>query len=125
MLYLADASAGLRVIDVSMPTVPIEIGYYDTPGDAECTFASGSLVYVADGRTGIQVYDNLLVGFQESDGSLRNSRLRLLQNPVRGDYIRLRLELVRTDNVALDLYDVCGQRVTTFSFFNSLPVRIR
>jgi hypothetical protein len=30
--YVADGSEGLRVIDVSNPSSPREVGFYDTPG---------------------------------------------------------------------------------------------
>ena len=29
--YVADYGAGLRVVDVSNPANPVEVGYYDTP----------------------------------------------------------------------------------------------
>ncbi len=29
--YVADGNAGLRIIDVSLPSAPIEVGFYDTP----------------------------------------------------------------------------------------------
>jgi hypothetical protein len=33
--YVADGYAGLRVIDVSNPSNPREVGYFDTPGYAD------------------------------------------------------------------------------------------
>jgi hypothetical protein len=41
--------AGLRVIDVSNPSSPREVGFYDTPGNARGVAVSGSYAYVADG----------------------------------------------------------------------------
>jgi hypothetical protein len=32
--YVADVNAGLWVIDVSTPSAPVEVGFYDTPGRA-------------------------------------------------------------------------------------------
>jgi len=46
---------GLSVIDISDPSIPIEVGFCDTPHKAWGVFASGDLVYVADGRTGLLV----------------------------------------------------------------------
>ncbi len=32
--YVADCRSGLRVLDISIPANPVEVGYYDTPGRA-------------------------------------------------------------------------------------------
>lgn len=50
--YVADGDAGLRVVDVSDPAAPAEVGSYDTPGKAwDVVVASGpggTLAYVVD-----------------------------------------------------------------------------
>ena len=56
-LYIADAHAGLRVIDISNPSNPVEVGYYDTPGYAWDVAVSGSYAYIADGISGLRVID--------------------------------------------------------------------
>jgi hypothetical protein len=53
--YVADDSAGLRVISVSDPAHPVEVGYYDTPGVASSVAVAGNYAYVADGATGLRV----------------------------------------------------------------------
>jgi hypothetical protein len=45
--------AGLRVIDVSNPANPREVGYFDTPGYAWGVYVSGNYAYVADGGAGL------------------------------------------------------------------------
>ncbi len=46
--YVADgSSAGLRVIDVSVPSAPVEVGFVDTPGIAGGVAVSGDYAYVA------------------------------------------------------------------------------
>jgi hypothetical protein len=45
---VADSSSGLRVIDVSSPENPFEVGSCDTPDFAEGVYVSGSYAYVAD-----------------------------------------------------------------------------
>jgi hypothetical protein len=47
--YVADGGAGLRVIDVSNPANPREVGFFDTPGFAEDVYVSGNYAYVAMG----------------------------------------------------------------------------
>ncbi|WP_448605243.1 LVIVD repeat-containing protein [Thermoflexus hugenholtzii] len=53
--YVADG--GLRVIDVSNPAAPREVGFYDTLGWALGVAVSGSYAYVADGNKGLRVID--------------------------------------------------------------------
>jgi hypothetical protein len=55
--YVADYYAGLRVIDVSNPSSPREVGFYDTSGTAYGVAVSGSYAYVADGPAGLRVID--------------------------------------------------------------------
>ena len=54
--YVADSSAGLLVIDVSMPSAPIEIGSYNTVGLAQNVAVFGDYVYVADGEAGVEIF---------------------------------------------------------------------
>jgi len=66
--YVADGLEGLRVIDVSDPERPYEVGYYDTPGDACVVCAWGSYVYVADGWAGLRVIDVTHLQYVEEVG---------------------------------------------------------
>jgi len=55
--YVAVGPAGLRVVDVSDPADPVELGAWDSPGYAEGVAVSGSYAYVADGPYGLRVVD--------------------------------------------------------------------
>jgi len=55
--YVAAGEGGLRVVDVSTPTNPTEVGCYDTPGYANSVAVSGSYAYVADWYAGLRVVD--------------------------------------------------------------------
>ncbi len=55
--YVADGWKGLRVVDVSNPAQPREVGSYDTPGWAEGVAVSGAYAYVADGGASLRVVD--------------------------------------------------------------------
>ena len=48
MVYLADTSAGLRLIDVSDPSRPTIVSTIDTPGGAHNVAISGGVAFVAD-----------------------------------------------------------------------------
>jgi hypothetical protein len=56
-VYVADGEAGLRVVDVSDPAHPVEIGFYDSGEFFQAVAISGSYVYVADGVVGLRVVD--------------------------------------------------------------------
>ena len=53
--YVADDSAGLRIINISDPAHPTETGFYDTPGTAWKVVVSGSYAYVADEGAGLRI----------------------------------------------------------------------
>ena len=73
--YVADGDGGLRVINVSTPTNPVEVGFYDTPGHANGVAVVGSYAYIADGGSGLRVINVSTptnpteVGFYDTPGS--------------------------------------------------------
>jgi hypothetical protein len=58
---------GSRVIDISTPSNPKEVDYYDTPGRAWDVAVTGNYAYVADGEAGLQIYKNLLAGVENRE----------------------------------------------------------
>ncbi|MBK8129377.1 MAG: hypothetical protein IPK53_10815 [bacterium] len=46
--YIADRDTGLRVVNVSDPAAPVEVGLYDMLGYAQNVGIAGSYAYVAD-----------------------------------------------------------------------------
>ena len=73
--YVADNDSGLRVILVSDPANPVEVGYYDTPGPAFGVAVAGNHVYVADAWAGLRVIsvsdpaNPVEVGYYDTPGS--------------------------------------------------------
>ncbi|MEO0112951.1 MAG: hypothetical protein ABIK80_03215, partial [candidate division WOR-3 bacterium] len=65
--YVADEDSGLRIIDISDPQNPQEVGYYDTPGEARGVYVSGSYVYIADCSVGLQIYQFYGTGINEKE----------------------------------------------------------
>jgi hypothetical protein len=51
--YVADHNAGLRILNISEPSAPDEIAFYDTPGQAHGVAAVGEVAYVADAEGGL------------------------------------------------------------------------
>lgn len=60
--FLADGDKGLKIINISDPSAPVQVGSYDTPGDASRVWirrasASAVYAYIADGDKGIRAID--------------------------------------------------------------------
>ena len=52
---LGGYAGGLRILDVSDPTDPRFVNYFDTGGYSHEVFVDGNIAYLADGATGVQV----------------------------------------------------------------------
>lgn len=57
LAYVADADAGLLVLDMTDPAAPTSVGSCDTPGFARSLAIVGLYVFVADGESGLQIID--------------------------------------------------------------------
>jgi len=53
--YIADGDAGLRIVDVSDPAQPTEVGFYDTQKWAYGVAVSGNYGYIADREGGLLI----------------------------------------------------------------------
>ncbi|MCB9854702.1 MAG: hypothetical protein H6818_03370 [Phycisphaerales bacterium] len=56
-LYVADGSAGLRILNVSDPGAPTELGAFTGVADAFDVYYSNSKVYVTDQNAGLRIID--------------------------------------------------------------------
>ncbi len=57
LAYVAAGGAGLRVVDISNPAFPTEVGFWDSRGYAEGVAVAGKTAYLADGPYGLRVFD--------------------------------------------------------------------
>ena len=113
--YIADHLGGLRVIDVSTPSNPTEVGYYDTPSAAVSVFAADYLVYVANANCGVQIYQNSLMGIEENKSELPTTRLKLVISPnpfATSTRIKL-LGASKSQKANLTIYDASGRLIKT------------
>jgi hypothetical protein len=55
--YVTTLRSGLRIVDISDPTTPIEVGFYDTRGAAANVVVAGDYAYVASSGSGVHVLD--------------------------------------------------------------------
>ena len=71
--YVVTGEKGLRVVDVSTPSAPVEVGFVDTPGRALSGVAvAAGFAYLGDGSGGLRVIDvsrMVEVSFLESPGA--------------------------------------------------------
>ena len=54
-VYVADGSSGLRIVNVANPAAPVEVGFYDTLGEAGNVVVAESYAHVADGAGGLLI----------------------------------------------------------------------
>jgi hypothetical protein len=57
LVLVADGTAGMRVVDVSDVSGPVEVGALDTPGEARRIATRGEVAFVADGEAGLRIVD--------------------------------------------------------------------
>lgn len=55
--YVAAQGTGLRIVDISNPAAPTEVGFYETPGDAVDIVVANELAYVAAFEGGLRIID--------------------------------------------------------------------
>ena len=55
--YIADGSLGLRIIDLTNPQSPTQLGWFNTPGYAYSIDVQNDRAYIADGDSGMHIYD--------------------------------------------------------------------
>ena len=53
--YVVDGTSGLRIIEITNPAAPVQVGLYNTPGIAYGVAVRDSLAYVADDYTGLRI----------------------------------------------------------------------
>lgn len=58
LVYVADGSSGLRILDVSSPALPVEVGALDPPtGVSQGVAVVGGRAYLADSTAGLRIVD--------------------------------------------------------------------
>jgi hypothetical protein len=116
-VYVADGIQGIRVIDVTSPSSPFEVGYYVTPDNALSIDATENTAYIACDPCGLQIYEFMGAGVEEKPSrDALSSSIRILQNPVKSNYIYLVLTSPKTSNIEISLYNQIGQEFNTYQF---------
>ncbi|MCK5785380.1 MAG: T9SS type A sorting domain-containing protein [Candidatus Sabulitectum sp.] len=109
--YISNANIGFLVLDISSPAAPMEVGYCNTPGTALQVAVSGNYTYVADGATGLQIYQFIPMSIEKEEGVEQESSLfDIVSNPSRGS-VSFRIELSCNSQLDMTVYDICGREV--------------
>ena len=83
--YVADYTGGLRIINITNPDAPAEIGFYDTESYAGAIAVAGNYAYISDGWDGLRIINisnpsaPTEVGFYDTAGSTYDT-------VIQGDY---------------------------------------
>ncbi|MFN2245107.1 MAG: LVIVD repeat-containing protein, partial [Anaerolineae bacterium] len=89
LAYVAAGDAGLRVVDVSDPAAPVEIGFLDTAGYAWDVAVAGSHAYIADGAGGLRVVNMLDPAHPAEQGAYEDPAMEGMGVAVAGGYAYL------------------------------------
>jgi hypothetical protein len=113
--YIADYAAwSLHVIDVTNPTAPQQVGYYETPDSPFGITLLGGYIGLADDFAGLQIYENYANSINETTNTPINKNLRILQNPIKNNFINLVVQLPEICILRFNLYDAIGQKVKNY-----------
>jgi hypothetical protein len=111
--YAFLASMGqLRIMDISNPLAPVQVGFHETPGEAMHVDVAGNYAY-AVGTFFLGIYDcsaALATGGKVSIAPLNLALHPTYPNPFNA-MTRIGYELPNNSQVSLDVFDVLGRRV--------------
>jgi hypothetical protein len=117
LAYVSNRFGGLRILDITDPASPTEVGYYDTPGFANDSKVVGSLIYVVDELSFEILRYNPSVGIEEDNEKLiiKNDKLILLQNHPNPfhELTAISYQLGAPSHTSLKIYDITGRLIET------------
>ena len=113
--WVADWANGLRTIDISEPSRPYEVGFYDTPGYA-CNVCVDQYAYVANARYGIFILQLTSTGTPGEHSSVPSS-CQLSQNYPNPFNVSTKISysLRAPGFTRLEIFNALGQRVAALA----------
>lgn len=120
--YVASEATGVRAINISTPSSPIEDGYFDDVPQSRGVAAFGKYVYVAEKTDGLTVYSNDLLTSVSDPSSLTPKAFTLHQNYPNpfNPTTNISVDVRERSFVTLDVYNALGQHIAIL-FSGQLP----
>jgi len=111
--YVASEGTGVRAINVSNPSVPVEDGYYDDVPQSRGLSANGKYVYVSEKADGLTIYSNDLVTSVDYRDLYMPESISLSQNYPNpfNPSTNIFIELKEKTFVTLEVFNSIGQKV--------------
>lgn len=111
--YVASEGTGIRTIDVSNPSLPVEAGFYDDVPQSRGVAVNGKYVYAAEKSDGLTVYSNDLITSINGDESFIPESITLYQNYPNpfNPSTTITFELNVSAFVSLEVFNSLGQKV--------------
>ena len=111
--YVASEATGVRAINISNPSTPMEDGHYDGVPQSRGITANGKYIYVAEKIDGLSVYSNDLLTSVENHNGMVPEVTTLHQNfpnPFNPS-TKISFDLHAATHVKLEVLNVLGQSV--------------
>ncbi len=120
--FVADEFGGVRIIDIADPSTPYEVSYYDTPGLCYDVYVD-SVIYVADGDKGLQIYYGPTLEPSELTMNYEYDKaIKIIPKPANLYFA------IRTTNTAqnstLFLYDITGRLIKKEKVKDSISISL-
>ena len=111
--YVASEGTGVRAINISNPSSPVEDGYYDGVPQSRGLVVNGKYIYVAEKTDGLTIYSNDLITSGVNENAKIPEAITLRQNfpnPF-NPTTNIAIELKEKAFVSLEVFNSLGQRI--------------
>jgi len=114
--YVGDGSNGIKILDITDPTNPEEVGNFDTGFYVQNITFDDNYIYIADGQNGVYIieFQDPGVGISEQPRSVINHS-HLAQNYPNpfNPSTQIKYNLQKSTRVSLKIYNIQGQEIRT------------